>query len=918
MQTLATRKIHIQSNLILIDGSSYLFRAYHALPPLSNSKGFPTQAIRGVLSMIKALQKQWKEAQYIVVFDAKGKTFRHELYPEYKANRQAMPEDLALQIEPLQQIIRATGLPLISMEGVEADDVIATLAEQGKAIFEKIYLATSDKDMAQLVDDQIHLLDSKTYAPISSQGVLEKYGVKPEQIIDYLVLVGDSSDNIPGVNKVGPKTAAKWLAEYGDLSNLLAHAGSLKGKVAEYLIAHQDFIPLSQQLVTIKKDLILPFKLEYSALTDRTDHEALLQYYRLYEFKSWAEELAGKVQKTPSETFQTDYQTILTEQALDEYLAKVKKARLFAFDTETTSLNYTRARLVGVSMAIKIKNKKGEEQISAVYIPCDHSYVGVPEQISTEVLLARLKPLLTDPQYQIVGQNIKYDAHVLRHYQIDINAEIADTMLMSYVYNPTAGRHDLDSLADLYLQRGTIKFEDIAGKGSKQISFSQVNIDEATKYAAEDAELTLQLYYALQAKLAALSINNHSRQLEILQTLELPLVPVILAMEAKGVLIDKTLLAEQSQLLAKAIEKIKQQAYDLAGHSFNLDSPKQLQIILYDQLQIKVIKKTPKGQPSTAEPVLAELAHIHPLPQYILNYRSLAKLKSTYTDRLPEQINPQSGRVHTSYHQAVTATGRLSSSDPNLQNIPIRTSEGKRIREAFITPAGYKMLSADYSQIELRIMAHLSEDQSLIQAFLKDQDIHRATASEVFDVTLDQVDSEQRRRAKAINFGLIYGMSAFGLGRQLNIGRKEAQAYIHTYFERYPGVSRYMEKTRQQAAEQGYVETLLGRRLYLPNIHSANANQRMATERAAINAPLQGTAADLIKLAMIKIYQWLADDEIPASMIMQVHDELVFEIKNDCLEQVKQQIVKIMSEVMQLRVPLKVDMGVGNNWQEAH
>ena len=930
--------------LILIDGSSYLFRAYHALPPLTTRQGFPTQAIRGVLSMIKALQKRWPQehmftqTRYIAVFDAKGKTFRHQLYPAYKANRQAMPEDLAIQIAPLQHMIRAMGMPLISLPEVEADDVIATLAEHARTDFSAIYIASSDKDMAQLVDRQIALLNSKTHQPIDADGVMQKYGVKPTQMIDYLTLTGDKSDNVPGVDKVGPKTAAKWLQEYGDLDNLLAHAGQLKGKVAENLLAQRDLLPLSKQLVTIQTNVPLPFSLQ-ECLQQPADLPKLLADCQLYEFKAWAEELADNIHnreainKTASSGAEeehaststhltskiktADYQTLWTEEAVDQWLQQVRQAGIFALDTETTSLDVRDACLVGVAMAIRTPggNSTTQQNMRAVYIPCGHDYSGVPTQISRESLIARLKQLLAEPEYILVGQNIQYDAQILASYQITLRVQTTDTMLMSYVYNPTATRHDLNSLARFYLQHQAIDFTEVAGKGNKQICFSQVEIAQATTYAAEDADLTLRLYYLLQEKL---SRPDCAALRQVLESMELPLSRVLTKIEQHGVLLDAKLLKQQSIALATEIAHTQQQAYKLAGQEFNLDSPKQLQAILYDRLGIKPIKKTPKGQASTAESVLAELAHIHPLPACILTYRSLAKLKSTYTDKLPQQIHAKTGRVHTHYHQAITATGRLSSSNPNLQNIPIRTTEGRNIRAAFIAPEGYKILSADYSQIELRIMAHMSQDAQLLQAFLRDQDVHQATAAEVFGLAADQVNPEQRRRAKAINFGLIYGMSAFGLAKQLHIGRQEAQSYIDTYFQRYPGVRHYMEQTRKQAAAKGYVATLMGRRLYLPEINAAHGNRRAAMERTAINAPLQGTAADLIKMAMIHVDQWLHQQHIPAHMIMQVHDELVFEVREDVLADVSSVIREKMSGIWQLAVPLKVDLGIGKNWQEAH
>ncbi|MDX1755128.1 MAG: DNA polymerase I [Marinobacter sp.] len=897
--------------VVLIDGSSYLFRAFHALPPLTTSKGHPTGAIKGVISMIRRLDHDFPGSRVAVVFDAKGKTFRHELYEDYKANRPPMPEDLACQIEPIHQIIRAMGLPLLIVPEVEADDVIGTLAHEATSKGIDVVISTGDKDMAQLVSDHVTLINTMTDTRMDRDGVQEKFGVAPEQIIDYLTLVGDSVDNIPGVNKCGPKTAVKWLQAYGDLDHLIDRADEIKGKIGENLREALPQLPLSRELATIKTDVELEFGLE--ELTHKPqDKETLLELFKEFEFKTWVAELSGQdsgsdnANDGPTEDIEQNYQTITTEAELDRWLERLEQAPLFAFDTETTSLSYTRAEVVGVSFAIE----PGE----AAYLPLAHDYLGAPEQLDRDQTLAKLKPLLEDPKRPKVGQNLKYDKNVLANHGITLEGIAEDTMLESYVLNSVGSRHDMDSLALKYLGLETIKFETIAGKGAKQLTFNQIELDKAAPYAAEDADITLRLHQVLRPKLA------ETGQLQaVYERIDLPLVPVLSRMEQRGALVDADLLKTQSRELAKRMAELEQDAYEEAGEQFNLGSPKQLQAIFYDKLGLPVIKKTPKGAPSTAEPVLQELAHDHVLPRLILEHRSLSKLKSTYTDSLPGMISPRTGRIHTSYHQAVAATGRLSSTEPNLQNIPIRTPQGRRIRQAFIAPEGCKLVAADYSQIELRIMAHLSEDKGLLDAFAHGEDIHRATAAEVFNVDLADVSADQRRSAKAINFGLIYGMSAFGLSRQLDVERKVAQQYIDRYFERYPGVLKYMDDVRKQAHEDGFVETLFGRRLYLPEINARNKQMQQAAERTAINAPMQGTAADIIKRAMVEVESWLLRDHAKsARMIMQVHDELILEVRESDLEPIRAGLVERMSKAAELKVPLLVEAGVGNNWDEAH
>ncbi|WP_323752182.1 DNA polymerase I [Marinobacter sp.] len=898
--------------VVLVDGSSYLFRAYHALPPLTTSKNHPTGAIKGVVSMLRRLDQDFPESKVVVVFDAKGKTFRHEMYEEYKANRPPMPEDLTIQIEPIHEIVKAMGLPLLIVPGVEADDVIGTLAHEATHKGIDVVVSTGDKDMAQLVSDHVTLINTMTETAMDRDGVIEKFGVTPEQIIDYLALVGDKVDNIPGVNKCGPKTAVKWLQAYNDLSTLIEHAGEIKGKIGEYLREAIDTLPLSRDLATIRLDVELEFGLE--DLKDREqNNDALLELFEEYEFRGWIAQLENRdtdkpaaAAPEPKQAIEKTYTVITDQSEFDVWLERLKAADQFAFDTETTSLRYMDAEIVGVSFAIE----PGE----AAYVPVGHDYMGAPEQLDRDQILTQLKPLLENPKQAKIGQNLKYDKNVLANHGIHLDGISDDTMVESYVLNSVATRHDMDSLAKAYLDEQTISFESIAGKGAKQLTFNQIDLEKAGPYAAEDADITLRLHHALSPKL------KETGKLEsVYRDIDLPLVPVLSRMEQRGTLISASTLHQHSQELAERMAELEKEAHDVAGESFNLGSPKQLQAILYDKFGLRVIKKTPKGAPSTAEPVLQELAHEHELPRLIVEHRSLSKLKSTYTDTLPELIHHRTGRVHTSYHQAVTATGRLSSSEPNLQNIPIRTQEGRRIRQAFIAPEGYKLLAADYSQIELRIMAHLSGDKGLLKAFEHGEDIHKATAAEVFGVSLIEVSSDQRRSAKAINFGLIYGMSAFGLARQLGVERKVAQEYIDRYFERYPGVLRYMDNIRMQAHDDGYVETLYGRRLYLPEINARNKQLQQAAERTAINAPMQGTAADIIKRAMIDVDQWLyenhADDAV---MTMQVHDELIIEVREAAVEKVRAGLVQRMSAATKLDVPLIVEAGVGDNWDQAH
>lgn len=909
----------LSTPLILVDGSSYLFRAYHVpyLQALSTSYGQPTGAITGVLNMIKSLQKDYPSGNIVVVFDAKGKTFRNDMFAEYKANRPPMPDDLRTQIAPLHEIIAAMGLPLLVIEGVEADDVIGTLANQATMLEMETVISTGDKDMAQLVSPHVRLINTMTNVEMDEAGVKEKFAVRPDQIIDYLALMGDKVDNIPGVDKCGPKTAAKWLAEHGTLEQVMANADHVKGKVGEHLRNALSHLPLSYQLATIKLDVELPQKVQ-DIKPIEADLEKLVALSSQFELKRLLTETQQKLKQTsasqstaPAETNEQtpepgNYQTILTQADFDIWLDKLKAADLFAFDTETTSLNYMDAELVGFSFSVSA----GE----AAYLPVAHDYLDAPEQLDRAHVLALLKPLLEDPEIKKVGQHLKYDKNVLANYDINLQGIAFDTMLESYVLNSVATRHDMDSLAETYLGLTTIHFEDIAGKGAKQITFNQIPLDKAAPYAAEDADITLRLHQVIWQKL-----SEDKDLVHVFNEIELPLSPVLAKMEQFGVLIDSQKLAQQSQDLAVRILELEKEVHELAGEEFNLGSPKQLQEILYKKMDLPVLKKTPKGAPSTAEEVLQELAINYPLPKLLMEYRGLSKLKNTYTDKLPKMINARTGRVHTSYHQAITATGRLSSTEPNLQNIPIRTQEGRRVRQAFIARTGYKIVAADYSQIELRIMAHLSGDKGLLNAFATGQDVHTATASEVFDTPLEQVSIEQRRNAKAINFGLIYGMSAFGLSKQLNIPRHDAQKYMDLYFERYPSVLTYMEDTRKIAKEKGYVSTVFGRRLYLPEINATNGMRRKGAERAAINAPMQGTAADIIKKAMLAVDDWI--ETLPfddVRMIMQVHDELVFEIRQHKLTEYQNKIISLMEQAVQLNVPLIVEAGVGESWDEAH
>jgi DNA polymerase-1 len=889
------------NTLYLVDGSSYLYRAFHALPNLTNSAGEPTGALLGVANMLRRLIREAEQGRIAVVFDAKGPTFRHEMYAEYKANRPPMPADLSSQVDAIHELVRLLGLPLVQVEGVEADDVIGTLSAQAEAAGMSCVISTGDKDLAQLVTDQTTLVNTMSETLMDRQGVQEKFGVRPEQIVDFLALTGDQSDNIPGVDKCGPKTAAKWLQAYGDLDGVMSHADEIGGKIGENLRSALEILPLSRTLATIRRDLDLeagPENFERAP----GDEDALRAFLQRYEFNSWLKELGEPAAEAQAAT---DYNMVLTREDLQAWIERLGQCQLFAFDTETTNLDPMRAELVGLSFALE----PGE----AAYVPVAHDYAGAPQQLPPETVLEALKPLLCDESIGKIGQHIKYDMNVLSRYGIHMRGVAFDTMLESYVFNSTGSRHDMDSLALKYLGRQTTHYEDIAGKGARQISFSQVDLETAAHYAAEDADITLQLHQNLWPRL-----EKTPSLAKVLREIEIPLIPVLARMEQRGVLIDGKLLAVQSREMAQQMRALEEQVYAEAGQPFNLDSPKQLQEILFEKLQLPVIRKTPKGQPSTAEDVLQELAHDYALPKLILEYRSLSKLRSTYTDRLPEQINPDTGRVHTSYHQAVAATGRLSSSGPNLQNIPIRTELGRRIRKAFIAPPGQLILAADYSQIELRIMAHLSADKGLLKAFRDGVDVHRATAGEVFGTDYQKVSAEQRRAAKAINFGLMYGMSAYGLSRQLNIERGEAQEYMDTYFARYPGVRQYMDRTRELAREQGYVETLFGRRLYLSEINASNGQRRQAAERAAINAPMQGTAADIIKRAMITVDAWLQKSYPDTQLVMQVHDELVLEVPEGQLEAVRDGVRERMSGAAELDVPLVVDTGSGADWDAAH
>lgn len=897
----------MKAPLVLIDGSSYFFRAFHALPPLTNSKGQPTGAVYGVANMIKKLIKDYQPEELAVVFDAKGKTFRDEWYPEYKAHRPPMPQELSSQFQPLIELLRAMGLPLLIIDGVEADDVIGTLARQATELKIPVVISTGDKDMAQLVNEHVSLINTMSNYSMDVAGVKEKFGVTPEQIIDYLTLVGDSVDNVPGVTKCGPKTAVKWLAEYHTLDNLVQHADDIGGKIGEYLRLSLSHLPLSKKLVTIKTDLDLPLSL--NELTPKpADKEQLIALTRELEFKNWLKELLGQdgeqatVQIDEPSTSYSSYEMITSNQQLNDWLNKLEHCTTLCIDTETTSLDVMLAELVGISLAI--------EEGKAAYIPLAH-LDGSPQLVREEVLTA-LKPILENPNIKKIGQNIKYDYSVFKNYDISLKGMAYDTMLESYVINSGAGRHDMDTLALKYLGVKTISYEEVAGKGAKQVRFDQVPVATAGIYAAEDADITLQLHHKMYPMMdKALHTVFHD--------IEMPLITVLADIERYGVLIDANTLKEHGSRLKERITALEEEALQLAGRPFNLNSPKQLQELLFDEHKLPVIAKTPTGQPSTAESVLQELAFDYRLAAVILEYRSLTKLVSTYIDALPKKINPETHRVHTSYNQAVAATGRLSSSEPNLQNIPIRSEEGRLIRTAFIAPPGCVIMAADYSQIELRIMAHLSQDDNLLKAFANGWDVHAATASEIFQTTLDEVTAEQRRRAKAVNFGLIYGMSAFGLAKQIGVERQDAQHYIDTYFHRYPKVLEYMERTRKQAHQLGYVETLFGRRLYLPEINARNMMRQKAAERTAINAPMQGTAADIIKKAMLDVAHWQNSQENPAArMIMQVHDELVFEVQTEQVESCSQIIHKLMEETVQLSVPLLVSIGTGANWDDAH
>ena len=911
----------VQAPIVLVDGSSYLYRAFHAMykADLRTQSGQPTGAVRGVISMLKSLQKQYPKSMIAVIFDAKGKTFRDDIYSEYKAQRPPMPDDLRLQIEPVHDIIRAMGMPLICVSGVEADDVIGTYAVQATQEKLDVVISTGDKDMAQLVNQHVTLVNTMTETLMDVDGVKEKFGIPPELIIDFLALVGDKVDNIPGVAGVGEKTALALLQGIGSIEAIYQNLDRIPSlefrgakKMADKLVTEKDMALLSYELATIKCDVELEDSVS-QLTTQPANNEVLERWFTELEFKTWANELSSSersaVDELTTPAMEVSYETVLTQEKLDAWLTKINSAESFAFDTETTSLNFMKAEVVGVSLSVK----SGE----ACYIPLAHDYEGAPEQLNREDVLASLKPYLElnneGSNAKVIGQNLKYDAHVLRHYGIELSAIKADTMIMSYVLNSTLTKHNMDALSLKYLGVKTVKFEDIAGKGKKQLSFNQIALDTAAFYAAEDADITFRLYEKLKPMLA-----ENTKLQALYDELELPLVQVLTQVEHQGVALDADKLFEQSQFLDAIITQLEQQAFNVAGEEFNLNSPKQLQQILFEKLEIPILKKTPKGQPSTAEPVLQELANDFELPNIIMQFRSLSKLKSTYTDALPVQINSTTQRVHTSYHQAVTATGRLSSSDPNLQNIPIRTEEGRKVRQAFIAASGKKLIAADYSQIELRIMAHLSKDKGLITAFNEGLDVHKATAAEVFAVELDEVTSDQRRSAKAINFGLIYGMSAFGLAKQLKINRNEAQRYIDAYFERYTGVQDYMDAIRAQAHADGFVETLRGRRLYLPEINAKNKMLQQAAERTAINAPMQGTAADIIKQAMLDIAKWITEADIDVTLLMQVHDELVFEVAEGDVEKASQMIKEIMESAMQLNVPLLVELGVGDNWDEAH
>jgi DNA polymerase-1 len=900
------------TDLVLIDGSSYLYRAFHALPPLTNSKGEPTGALHGVLSMIQKLLREERPPQVGVVFDAPGKTFRDDLYSEYKANRPPMPDELRSQVQPILDAVEAMGLPLLRVEGVEADDVIGTLCRQASAEGLSVLVSTGDKDLAQLVNDKVTLINTMNNSRLDRDGVKAKFDVYPEQIVDYLALVGDTSDNIPGVPKVGAKTAAKWLNLYDSADGIVENADDIKGKVGDSLRENVELLRLSQDLATIRDNLDLETSVAgLSPTAANTDR--LRELYGRFELRTMLGQLDEETDQAVVALKDADagagpatnYETVLTWDAFDRWFEKIDTAELTAFDTETTSINYMVAEIVGLSLCVTADE--------AAYIPLAHDYPGAPDQLQRDEVLQKLRGWLEDDSKKKVGHHLKYDAHILARYDISLAGMQFDSMLESYVLNSVATRHDMDSVARQYLGRETIHFEDVAGKGAKQLTFNQIDLETAAPYAAEDADITLQLHQTLWEQL-----GEYPALKSVYEEIEQPLVPILLKMEETGVLVDRKMLNTQSGELAKKMIELEAKAHALAGGPFNLGSPKQLQQILFEQQGLPVIRKTPKGQPSTAEDVLAELASDYELPAVIIDYRSVSKLKSTYTDKLPLQIAESTGRIHTSYHQAIAATGRLSSTDPNLQNIPIRTAEGRRIRQAFVPPEGQLLLAADYSQIELRIMAHLSADPGLMKAFADDQDVHRATAAEVFSLAQSDVTDDQRRSAKAINFGLMYGMSAFGLAKQLGIARGEAQEYVNLYFDRYPGVKAYMDGIRETASKDGFVETVFGRRLYLPEINARNANRRQYAERTAINAPMQGTAADIIKKAMISVHQWLEEERPGARMIMQVHDELVFEVDKDCIDHVRDRVVDLMNNAATLSVPLRVDAGVGLNWDEAH
>ncbi|KWS93881.1 MULTISPECIES: DNA polymerase I [Pseudomonas syringae group] len=919
-----------QAPLVLIDGSSYLYRAFHALPPLTTSKGLPTGAVKGVLNMLKSLRRQYPDSPFAVVFDAKGGTFRDALYTDYKANRPSMPDDLRVQVDLLHACVKGMGYPLLCVEGVEADDVIGTLARSSAAADRPVIISTGDKDMAQLVDGHITLVNTMTGSVLDVAGVKEKFGVGPEHIIDYLALMGDKVDNIPGVPGVGEKTAVGLLVGVGggikELYERLETVATLPIRGAKTLAAkleeHRAMAFLSYELATIKIDVPLDIELDQLHCGE-PDRDKLMELYAELEFKSWIEDLqrdakrAGQelaVEEPTVEAKQAAYEVILEQSQFDAWLKKLNAAPLFAFVTQSNGTDAQRAQLVGLSFAIQTHE--------AAYIPLTHSYMGVPQQLDRDTVLKALKPLLEDPDKTKVGQHAKFAINLLANCAldgdqtqgIDLQGVRFDTILESYVLDSTATRHDRDSLVAKYLTHTPINFQEIAGKGAKQLTFDQIAIEQAGNYAAEEADLTLRLHEVFEARLAAIPTLQ-----PVLNDIEMPLVPVLAGIERQGALVDANLLGIQSVELGDKMTALEREAFAIAGEEFNLGSPKQLGVILYEKLGMPILSKTATGQASTAEAVLAELAEQDfPLPKVLMQYRSMSKLKSTYTDRLPEQINPRTGRIHTSYHQAVAVTGRLSSSDPNLQNIPIRTAEGRRIRQAFVAPKGYKLLAADYSQIELRIMAHLAQDEGLLHAFRNDLDVHRATAAEVFGVELENVTTDMRRSAKAINFGLIYGMSAFGLAKQIGVDRKQSQAYVDRYFARYPGVLDYMERTRAQAAEQGFVETIFGRRLYLPDINAKNQSLRKGAERMAINAPMQGTAADIIKKAMVAVNGWLEESGLDARVILQVHDELVLEVREDLVDQISEQIRPHMSGAAELAVPLLVEVGVGNNWDEAH